>query len=83
MVLNADLQKQLEDARVAEAKTQATLVEFGKMISSSASTAPALLRSAKKSLDDKQLELDEIRAAHAALKIEAATYKVRQCDRSR
>lgn len=79
-MLNTDLQKKLEDSQVASAKTQATMVEFGKMISSSASTAPALLRSAKKSLDDKQLELDEVLAAHAALKVEATTYKVRHCD---
>lgn len=71
-----DLQKQVDEAQQSDAKTQDAMKELGKMISSAASTAPSLLRSAKKSLDDKQLELDELQAAHAALKIEAGTYKV-------
>lgn len=76
--LHVDEAKQLEASRDSEAKTKAAMVELGKMISGSAAAAPALLRSAKKSLDDKQLELDDLRATHDALKIEAATYKVRQ-----
>ena len=73
----AALEKQVEEAKVSDAKTQAAMVELGKLISSSAATAPALLRSAKKSLDDKQLALVELQSAHDALKIEAATYTVR------
>ena len=77
MLFYAALEKQVEEAKVSDAKTQAAMVELGKLISSSAATAPTLLRSAKKSLDDKQLALEELQKAHDALKIEAATYKVR------
>ena len=77
-LLHVEEAKQLEAAKDSEAKTKAAMVELGKMISGSAAAAPALLRSAKNSLDDKQLELDDLRATHAALKIEADTYKVGQ-----
>jgi hypothetical protein len=74
----AALQNQVDAAQTSDSKTQDAMKELGKAISSAASTAPALLRSAKKALDDKQLELDDTKAAHAALSVEAATYKVRE-----
>ena len=70
-----DMEKSVASAQSSEGDTQNAMKELGSLIASAASTAPALLRAAKESLDDKQLKIDELEAQLAEMKTQFDVYK--------